>query len=42
LAPLSEAWSFQRERLQQLMLIGNRLKKGQEELPQLEQRANRR
>ena len=41
LAPLSEGWSFQRERLQQLMVIGNRLKKGQEELPQLEQRANR-
>ncbi len=28
-----------RERLQQLMLIGNRLNKGQAELPQLEQRA---
>ncbi len=41
LAPLSEGCSFQRERLQQLMVIGNRLKKGQEELPQLEQRANR-
>jgi exonuclease SbcC len=39
LAPLSEAWSAYRDRLQQLMLIGNRLKKGQAELPQLEQRA---
>ena len=39
LAPLSEAWSAYRDRLQQLMLIGNRLNKGQAELPQLEQRA---
>ncbi|MBB6287059.1 MULTISPECIES: AAA family ATPase [unclassified Pseudomonas] len=39
LAPLSEAWNAYRDRLQQLMLIGNRLKKGQAELPQLEQRA---
>lgn len=39
LAPLSEAWGAYRDRLQQLMLIGNRLKKGQSELPQLEQRA---
>ena len=39
LAPLSEAWGAYRDRLQQLMLIGNRLKKGQAELPQLEQRA---
>ncbi|WLI04269.1 AAA family ATPase [Pseudomonas sp. FP597] len=41
LAPLSEGWTYQRERLQQLMVIGNRLKKGQEELPQLEARATR-
>lgn len=39
LAPLSDAWSTYRDRLQQLMLIGNRLNKGQAELPQLEQRA---
>ena len=39
LAPLSEAWNAYRDRLQQLMLIGNRLNKGQAELPQLEQRA---
>ncbi|OPA89332.1 chromosome segregation protein SMC [Pseudomonas fluorescens] len=41
LAPLSEGWTYQRERLQQLMVIGSRLKKGQEELPQLEARATR-
>ena len=40
LAPLSEAWKAYRDRLQQLMLIGNRLNKGQAELPQLEQRAS--
>lgn len=39
LAPLSDAWTVYRERLQQLMLIGNRLNKGQTELPQLEERA---
>lgn len=39
LAPLSEAWTLYRERLQQLMLIGNRLNQGQSELPALEQRA---
>ncbi|MGX5794496.1 AAA family ATPase [Pseudomonas sp. ArH3a] len=39
LAPLSDAWSAYRDRLQQLMLVGNRLNKGQAELPQLEQRA---
>ncbi|MGH2419948.1 AAA family ATPase [Pseudomonas canadensis] len=39
LAPLSDAWSAYRDRLQQLTLIGNRLNKGQAELPQLEQRA---
>ena len=39
LAPLSDAWTVYRERLQQVMLIGNRLNKGQAELPQLEQRA---
>ncbi|WP_106803619.1 SbcC/MukB-like Walker B domain-containing protein [Pseudomonas sp. S5D5] len=41
LAPLSDAWIAYRDRLQQLMLIGNRLNKGQAELPQLEQRATR-
>ncbi|MEO8491497.1 AAA family ATPase [Pseudomonas sp.] len=40
LAPLSDAWTAYRDRLQQLMLIGNRLNKGQAELPQLEHRAN--
>ncbi len=40
LAPLSEAWSAYRDRLQQLMLIGNRLNQGQAELPQLELRAS--
>ncbi len=39
LAPLSEAWNAYRERLQQLMLVGNRLHQGQAELPALEQRA---
>jgi exonuclease SbcC len=39
LAPLSDAWTAYRDRLQQLMLIGNRLNKGQAELPQLEQGA---
>ncbi|MEB2648923.1 AAA family ATPase [Pseudomonas canadensis] len=39
LAPLSDAWTAYRDRLQQLTLIGNRLNKGQAELPQLEQRA---
>ena len=39
LAPLSDAWTAYRERLQQLMLIGNRLNQGEAELPQLEQRA---
>ena len=39
LAPLTDAWGAYRDRLQQLMLIGNRLKKGQAELPQLEERA---
>ncbi|WP_248730550.1 AAA family ATPase [Pseudomonas sp. MWU13-2517] len=39
LAPLSDAWGAYRDRLQQLVLIGNRLNKGQAELPQLEQRA---
>ncbi|WP_338480855.1 AAA family ATPase [Pseudomonas trivialis] len=41
LAPLSDAWNAYRDRLQQLMLIGNRLKKGQTELPELEARATR-
>ncbi|SEK74850.1 exonuclease SbcC [Pseudomonas sp. NFIX51] len=38
LAPLSDAWNAYRDRLQQLMLAGNRLNKGQEELPGLQQR----
>ncbi|MGY2261877.1 AAA family ATPase [Pseudomonas sp. SDO55104_S430] len=39
LAPLSDAWSAYRDRLQQLMLIGNRLNQGQVELASLEQNA---
>lgn len=39
LAPLSDAWSAYRDRLQQLMLIGNRLNTGQAELASLEQNA---
>ena len=41
LAPLSDAWNAYRDRLQQLMLIGNRLNKGQAELATLEQSAAR-
>lgn len=41
LAPLSEAWKAYRDRLQQLMLIGNRLNKGQAELAALEASATR-
>ncbi|WP_339433182.1 AAA family ATPase [Pseudomonas sp. EA_65y_Pfl2_P78] len=41
LAPLSDAWNAYRDRLQQLMLIGNRLNKGQSELASLEQTASR-
>lgn len=41
LAPLSDAWNAYRDRLQQLMLIGNRLNKGQTELASLEQNATR-
>ncbi|MDT9678757.1 AAA family ATPase [Pseudomonas sp. JV414] len=41
LAPLSDAWNAYRDRLQQLMLIGNRLNKGQAELIALEQSAAR-
>ncbi|MBV4458795.1 AAA family ATPase [Pseudomonas sp. COR58] len=41
LAPLSDAWNAYRDRLQQLMLIGNRLNKGQAELASLEQTATR-
>ncbi|CAI8787199.1 SbcC/MukB-like Walker B domain-containing protein [Pseudomonas sp. IT-P395] len=41
LAPLSDAWNAYRDRLQQLMLIGNRLNKGQAELASLEENANR-
>ncbi|QLG93772.1 AAA family ATPase [Pseudomonas yamanorum] len=39
LAPLGDAWNAYRDRLQQLMLVGNRLNKGQAELPHLEQQA---
>lgn len=39
LAPLSDAWNAYRDRLQQLMLIGNRLNQGQAELASLEQNA---
>ncbi|WP_260961358.1 SbcC/MukB-like Walker B domain-containing protein [Pseudomonas citri] len=39
LAPLSDAWNAYRDRLQQLMLIGNRLNQGQAELTTLEQSA---
>ncbi|MBV7545898.1 AAA family ATPase [Pseudomonas sp. PDM26] len=39
LAPLSDAWNAYRDRLQQLMLIGNRLNQGQAELSSLEQNA---
>lgn len=41
LAPLSDAWNAYRDRLQQLMLIGNRLNKGQAELATLEHSAAR-
>ncbi|MFW9268947.1 AAA family ATPase [Pseudomonas sp. NR3] len=41
LASLSDAWGAYRDRLQQLMLIGNRLNQGQEELALLEQTAAR-
>lgn len=41
LAPLSDAWNAYRDRLQQLMLIGNRLNQGQAELATLEQNASR-
>ena len=41
LAPLSDAWKAYRDRLQQLMLIGNRLNKGQAELAALEHNATR-
>ncbi|MCU7248080.1 AAA family ATPase [Pseudomonas koreensis] len=41
LAPLSDAWNAYRDRLQQLMLIGNRLNQGQTELAGLEQNATR-
>ncbi len=41
LAPLSDAWNAYRDRLQQLMLIGNRLNKGQAELTSLEDNAAR-
>ena len=39
LSSLGDAWSAYRGQLQQLMLIGNRLNKGREELPALQQRA---
>ncbi len=41
LAPLSDAWNAYRDRLQQLMLIGNRLNQGNAELATLEQGAAR-
>ncbi|CAI8844291.1 Nuclease SbcCD subunit C [Pseudomonas sp. IT-P253] len=41
LAPLSDAWNAYRDRLQQLMLISNRLNQGQSELATLEQSALR-
>ncbi|WP_166217567.1 AAA family ATPase [Pseudomonas atagonensis] len=41
LAPLSDAWNAYRDRLQQLMLIGNRLNKGQAELASLAENATR-
>ncbi|RKS27759.1 exonuclease SbcC [Pseudomonas sp. WPR_5_2] len=41
LAPLSDAWKAYRDRLQQLVLIGNRLNQGQAELASLEQNATR-
>ncbi|CAN7596194.1 SbcC/MukB-like Walker B domain-containing protein [Pseudomonas brassicacearum] len=41
LTPLSDAWNAYRDRLQQLMLIGNRLNQGQAELATLEQGAAR-
>ncbi|WP_148049602.1 hypothetical protein, partial [Pseudomonas brassicacearum] len=40
LAPLSEDWNAYRDRLQHLMLIGNRLNQGQDELATLEQNAS--
>jgi len=39
LASLSDAWSAYRDRLQQVVLTGNRLNKGSAELPDLQQRA---
>ena len=41
LAPLSDAWNAYRDRLQQLMLIGNRLNQGQAELAALQENASR-
>jgi exonuclease SbcC len=41
LAPLSDAWNAYRDRLQQLMLVGNRLNQGQAELDALELSATR-
>jgi len=41
LAPLSEAWNAYRDRLQQLMLVGNRLNKGEAEMAALELSATR-
>ncbi|MCJ8204599.1 AAA family ATPase [Pseudomonas sp. RGM2987] len=41
LAPLSEAWNAYRDRLQQLVLISNRLNQGQAELAALEHNAKR-
>ena len=39
-APVSDAWNLHRERLQQLMLVGNRLKQGEAELQGLQQQAS--
>ncbi|WP_339544331.1 AAA family ATPase [Pseudomonas sp. RA_35y_Pfl2_P32] len=39
-APVSDAWNLHRERLQQLMLVGNRLKQGEAELQGLQQLAS--
>ncbi|HEY0290573.1 MAG TPA: AAA family ATPase [Pseudomonas sp.] len=41
LAPLTQAWPAYRTRLQQTVTLSARLKKGREELPQLEQNATR-
>ncbi len=40
LASIGDAWNAYRAQLQQLMLVGNRLSQGREELPGLQQRAD--